>query len=118
MRQTWPLVHDQPACALEPEHAGSGFGRHADRVSKSAAEVPPAPAYFVRESLDRHRPVGFLQSLPRPSDFGLWTGSVELRDKRPIQDRKALAPRIGREKHLDEISGAVSPDIGEINDER
>src|SRR5713226_3798918 len=118
MRQTWPFVPDQPAGALESEHASSRFGRHADGVSKAVAEMPPAIACFVRQKLDRYGSVRFPQSLPRPGDLGPRTCRVELRDKRPVQDGEPLAPRTGREQHLDEISGAVSPDIGEIQDER
>src|SRR2546427_11607179 len=51
-------------------------------------------------------------SLRQAQVISLWVGWAKLRKKRPIQDREALAPRAGREKHLDEISGTVSPDIG------
>src|SRR5437764_750826 len=116
LREPRPLVRDEAAGALEPEQAGSQFGRNPDRLPKALAEMPPPIADFIRELIDRHRPVGFRQSSPRPGDFGLRADRDELRDKSTIEDREALAPRPGGEKHLDEIVGALSPDIRKIED--
>src|ERR1043166_7792583 len=74
VREARPLVRNEAACSLEPEHTGGQFGRNTDRLSKALAEMPPAIADFIPELLDRRRPVGFRQSSPRPRDFGLRAG--------------------------------------------
>jgi len=90
-------------------------GRLAVFAARKKRKLQPSS---FRETLDRHRTVRLLQSLPRPGDLRPRICRVELRDKRPVQGGEPLAPRTGREQHFDEISGAVSPDIGEIQDER
>lgn len=67
--QARPLVRNEAARALEPEHTGGQFGRNTDRVSKALTEMPPAIADFMRELLDRHRPGGFSPVFPTPKRF-------------------------------------------------
>src|SRR5262249_48432709 len=96
--QARPLVRNEAARALESEHTGGKFWRNTDHISKALTEMTPAIADLIRELVDWHRPMGFRQSSPRPRDFGLRTGRVELRDKCPVQHGKPLLPRIGPEK--------------------
>src|SRR5262249_9364643 len=116
VRQARPLVRDEAAGAFKSKHTGGGLGCNSDRFAKTVTEMPPAIADFIREALDRDGPVRFPQSLPCPGDFRPLAGWAELRQKRLVQHGEPFSPSTGREQRLDQIPGAVSPDIGEIQD--
>src|SRR5262249_19879836 len=118
VHQARALVCNQAACALEPEHASGQFGRNTNGIAKTLTEMAPAITDFICELLDWYQSVGLLESFPRPRNLGLHPSWIKLRDKRPVQHGEPLLPRIGHQKHLHEIAGAVSPDLGETQNER
>src|SRR5918999_31008 len=63
--------------ALEAQQPRERLGRQPELPAERRREVAPAPAQLVGERADRNRPVGLVQSPPRPLERG--------RDRRRLQ---------------------------------
>ena len=100
LRQAQPIVRNETAGSLEPQQAGNQFWRNTDHLSETLTEMPPAITDFIRKLLNRHRPVAFRQSFPRPRDLTLWAEWVELRDKCSVENGEALVPGMGTKKRF------------------